>query len=203
MLTLDHLAVAAATLNEGRIAVESALGVSLQQGGEHAYFGTHNLLLGLEDGLYLEVIAINPDAPSPPYARWFDLDRFEGAPRLSNWICRSGDLLPSVGHFSGAGTPVALERGSLRWQMAVPEDGVLPFDNMFPALMQWHGREHPAQMLRPSGCRLQRLIVSHPQADELRDVMTPALQDTRVVYETGVIGLSAEIATPDGATRLL
>ena len=40
---------------------ESGLGVSLQQGGEHAVFHTHNRLLGLEDGLYLEAIAVNPE----------------------------------------------------------------------------------------------------------------------------------------------
>ena len=39
-----------------------------------------------------------------------------------------------------------LSRGDLRWQMAVPGDGILPFDNMFPALMQWHS-PHPAAQL--------------------------------------------------------
>ena len=79
MLQLDHLAVAARDLDEGRAVVEAALGVTLQRGGRHARFGTHNLLLGLEDGLYLEVIAIDPDAPGPDEARWFDLDRFDAA----------------------------------------------------------------------------------------------------------------------------
>ncbi|MEL6648491.1 MAG: VOC family protein, partial [Pseudomonadota bacterium] len=45
MLELDHLAIAAETLEDGREAVEAALGVSLQPGGQHAHFGTHNLLL--------------------------------------------------------------------------------------------------------------------------------------------------------------
>lgn len=81
MLELDHLAVAAETLEDGREAVETALGVRLQPGGQHPHFGTHNMLLGLEDGLYLEVISIDPAAPKPGYARWFDLDRFEGFAR--------------------------------------------------------------------------------------------------------------------------
>ena len=92
MLELDHLAVSGATLEAARAAVEDALGVPMQPGGEHDVFHTHNTLLGLEDGLYLEAIAINPAAPTPDRPRWFDLDRFEGSARLSNWICRTDDI---------------------------------------------------------------------------------------------------------------
>ena len=123
---MDHIAVAATTLEEGREAVEDALGVVLQSGGQHEHYGTHNLLLGLEDGLYLEVIAIDPDAPVPTYPRWFDLDRFEGRARPHIWICRTNDLASAVSRFPEAGLPVSLERGDLRWQMAVPSTGILP-----------------------------------------------------------------------------
>ncbi len=59
-LKLDHLAVACANLDEGVDWVEEQLGVPLQPGGQHARYGTHNKLLGLGDGLYFEVIAIDP-----------------------------------------------------------------------------------------------------------------------------------------------
>ncbi|WP_320179429.1 VOC family protein [Roseovarius pacificus] len=198
MLELDHLAVAARTLEEGRAAVEEALGVRLQGGGRHPHFATHNLLLGLEDGLYLEVIAIDPDAPPPDYARWFDLDRFDGPPRLNTWICRSDDLTGEVVRFPQAGRPVALSRGDLNWRMAVPDDGILPYDNLFPALIQWDCEAHPAERLTASGCSLQRLLVSHPQAGELADLLGPVLRDERVQFERGLPGLRAEIATPAG-----
>lgn len=64
MLTFDHIAISAITLDEGVKAVEAALGARLAGGGEHAYMATHNRLLGLGD-LYLEVIAANPAAPGP------------------------------------------------------------------------------------------------------------------------------------------
>ncbi|MBU3258617.1 VOC family protein [Roseovarius sp. PS-C2] len=198
MLELDHLAVAARTLEEGRAAVEGALGVRLQGGGRHPHFATHNLLLGLEDGLYLEVIAIDPDAPPPDYARWFDLDRFDGSPRLNTWICRSDDLTGEVVRFPQAGQPVALSRGDLNWRMAVPDDGILPYDNLFPALIQWDCAAHPAERLTASGCSLLRLVVSHPQAGELADLLGPVLREDRVQFERGVPGLRAEIATPGG-----
>ncbi|MEO0751358.1 MAG: VOC family protein [Pseudomonadota bacterium] len=197
MLELDHLAVAAETLEDGREAVEAALGVTLQPGGHHAHFGTHNLLLGLEDGLYLEVIAVDPAAPKPSHARWFDLDRFEGFARLTTWVCRSDDLTGHVARAPKAGNPVALARGDLNWRMAVPEGGRLPFDHTYPAVMQWDCAAHPAARLAPSGCRLTRLVVRHPEADALRtDLKT--LEDARVVFETGAPALRAEFDTPFG-----
>ncbi|MEM7733305.1 MAG: VOC family protein [Pseudomonadota bacterium] len=201
MLELDHLAVACETLDEGREAVEAALGVVLQPGGQHPRYGTHNLLLGLEDGLYLEVIAIDPSAPEPDYPRWFDLDRFEGYARLTNWICRSDDLNAHAAQDPRVGVPVDMVRGNLSWRMAVPENGQLPFTNCHPAVMQWNGIDHPAARLAPSGCRLERLTIRHPEADALR-AMLGAMEDARIEIETGDAGLSAEFTTPFGPRAL-
>lgn len=198
MLGLDHIAVAAETLEAGRDYVESRLGMALRPGGQHAHFGTHNMLLGLADGLYLEVIAIDPSAPKPAYPRWFDLDRFTGAPRVGNWICRSDDLDEVVATMPQAGRPVALSRGDLHWSMAVPETGQLPYDDCFPACMQWRSNPVPAEILPPSGCRLIRLTVRHPDAGALKRQLSPHFNDPRVVFETGAPGLSAVIDTPTG-----
>lgn len=198
MLTLDHIAMVGETLEEAAQAVETALGVAMQPGGQHARFATHNRLLGLADGLYLEAIAIDPGAPRPACPRWFDLDNMTGAPRIGNWICRTGDLDRAVACLPQAGMPVDLVRGALRWRMAVPEDGKLPFDNRFPAVMQWQTTPTPAQILTPSGCRLSRLIIAHPEAKRLRAEIAPHLVDARVIFETGLSGIRAEFDTPSG-----
>jgi hypothetical protein len=202
-MQLDHLAVAGATLQDATSAVEDALGVAMQPGGRHDVFGTHNRLLGLADGLYLEAIAVDPDAPQPARPRWFDLDRFAGPARLTNWICQTDDMTATLaGMPAGAGQPVALARGDLRWDMAVPANGVLPFDNLFPALISWHSPVHPSAMLAASGCALRRLVVSHPEAQALRATLAAAFSDARVVFETGPAGLMAEMDTPLGLRRL-
>jgi hypothetical protein len=58
--------------------------------------GTHNRLLGLGEGLYLELIAIDPQAPPPGRPRWFGLDRPQDLPadrpRLLHWVARSDDI---------------------------------------------------------------------------------------------------------------
>ncbi|MFZ1661557.1 MAG: VOC family protein, partial [Paracoccaceae bacterium] len=41
-MELDHIAVSAATLDEGIAHVEATLGVPLAGGGQHAYMSTHN-----------------------------------------------------------------------------------------------------------------------------------------------------------------
>ena len=198
-LLFDHLAVSATTLEEGVAWVEEALGVQLAGGGKHALMSTHNRLLGLGD-LYLEVIAADPGAPAPAWPRWFDLDRFAGRPRLTNWICRCDDLAAAVtASPAGVGVPVDLARGDYRWRMAVPGDGRLPFDNAFPALIQWQGTLHPAKALPEAGVRLVRLEIQHPLADALRATLADRLDDARVAIVPGrEKAMRASFATPKG-----
>ena len=196
-MELDHLAVSGTTLEEAREAVETALGVRMQPGGQHPLFGTHNTLLALDGGLYIEAIAIDPDAPAPGRSRWFDLDNFTGPASLTNWICRTGNLAAELARSrSDLGSPIALSRGELRWSMAVPESGRLPYDNLHPALIQWQGDLHPVSMLDPKGCALRRFVITHPDAATLQSELS--LNDARVVFETGQPGLMAEIDTPNG-----
>jgi hypothetical protein len=203
VIALDHIAVAGETLAAATRHVEEVLGVPLEQGGEHDVFYTHNTLLGLEDDLYLEAIAANPDAPVPDRARWFDLDRFTGPPRLTNWICRCDDLDATQAALpEGFGTPVALKRGDLRWRMAVPVDGVLPFDNCAPALMQWLGDARPALRLRQRDCRLTSFEVRHPDADALAELLAPVLADGRISFRTGAPQLCAKFTTAKGPATL-
>ncbi|HEX9858309.1 MAG TPA: VOC family protein [Paracoccaceae bacterium] len=199
MLALDHLAVSAETLGAGVAAVEAALGVPLAGGGQHAHMATHNRLLGLGD-LYLEVIAADPDVPRPAWPRWFDLDNFTGAPRLTNWVARCDDLMvEAAASPEGVGVPVSLSRGKFRWQMAVPADGRLPFEGAFPALIQWQGLAHPATGLPDAGVRLTLLEVAHPQAASLNTLLAGRLSDPRLVIVPGpVTALRASFATPHG-----
>ncbi|WP_299024206.1 VOC family protein [uncultured Sulfitobacter sp.] len=204
MITFDHIAVAGETLAAATAHAEGALGVPLQQGGEHAVFHTHNTLLGLEDGMYLEAIAINPDAPAPTRPRWFDLDNFSGVPRLTNWICRCDDLDATLaGLPDGFGQPFDLQRGDLRWRMAVPASGVLPYDNCAPALIQWIGDAHPAPRMAQKGCRITTLTVQHPKASVLGALLAPLLVDRRVEFKPGdVPQLTAHFTTPEGTAVL-
>ncbi len=199
MLRFDHLAVSALDLAEGVAAVEAALGVALAGGGQHPHMATHNRLLGLGD-LYLEVIAADPDQVAPVWPRWFDLDNFEGLPRLTNWVACCDSISAAVAASpEGVGIPVALQRGDYRWQMAVPADGKLPFDGCFPALIEWGGSLHPARALPESGVRLQLLEIAHPQAGALNAALAGVFEDPRVVIVPGAAkAMRAVFTTPHG-----
>lgn len=205
MLRFDHIAISAETLEEGVATVEAALGVALAGGGQHPHMATHNRLLGLGD-LYLEVIAADPAAARPAWPRWFDLDRFSGRPRLTNWVAGCDDLAAAVALSpAGVGVPVSLQRGDYRWQMAVPADGRLPFHGGFPALIQWQGSLHPTGALPDAGVRLTRLEIALPEAKDLRNVLEGlGFSDPRVVLTEGeTTQLCARFDTPHGPRVLM
>ncbi|MBP0481118.1 VOC family protein [Sagittula salina] len=201
-LTLDHIAVLGETLAEAVDHVEAALGHPMRPGGSHARFGTHNQLLGLSPDLYIEAIAIDPSAPGPGDARWFGLDTFQGAARLDKWVCAVDDVAAAIALLPMAGRLVELERNGLRWIMAVPEDGMLPFGGLFPALIQWKVPVPPGKALTPSDSTLEALVVTHPEAPALEALLAPVLDAPLVRFETGTAGLAAYVRQK-GATVVL
>jgi hypothetical protein len=70
---LDHLVVAARSLDDGVAWCEATLGVVPAAGGGHAPMGTHNRLLAVSSARfphsYLEIVAVDPEAPAPSRPR--------------------------------------------------------------------------------------------------------------------------------------
>jgi glyoxalase-like protein len=209
MLVFDHLTVAALTLEQGVAHIERALGVVIPAGGAHPLMGTHNHLMRLGEGAFLELIAPDP-AATPQRARWFGLDdpamrrSLEGSPRLVNWVARVPDLKAALRALDGTqGEAVRVTRGDLSWLISVPPDGSLPFDGAFPTLIEWPSGTHPSSRMADLGCRLEKFSVTHPQGARLAEVLAPLFSDARVNIETGAaVGLRATIATPGGAREL-
>jgi len=158
---IDHLIVAARDLDEGSAYVRERLGVDVLPGGKHATMGTHNRVLSLGPDAYLEVLAIDPDAPPPARPRWMSLDApgtrslLARGPALLHWVERT-DALEAAARSTPALEIHAFERGPYRWRMALPPDGSLPGAGREPTLIQWEG-PRPSERLPDSGCRLVRL----------------------------------------------
>lgn len=212
---LDHLVVAAATLAQGVAWCESTLGVTPGPGGRRARFGTHNRLLKIATAawpdVYLEIIAIDPEAPPPDRPRWFGLDdpalqaALADGPRLIHAVARSTMLdmhrwgLITVG--CRPGDPVSASRhtaqGLLSWQILVPEDGRLDCGGALPTLIQW-GAVHPAAQMPDSGVTLQALRL-RGVPDRARAVLR--LPGVAFVGGSGP-ALQAQLATPAGCVVL-
>jgi hypothetical protein len=134
--------------------------------------GTHNCLLKLGPATYLEVIAVDPEAEVPYVPRWFQLDRTGApAPRLATWVARTGAIQAAAACSPAFGRITPMERGALRWEITLPEQGGLPFDGIAPTLIQWRTETHPAALLAESGCALVGLEGFHPQPAELSELL--------------------------------
>lgn len=206
----DHLVLAARELDAGVAWLEERLGVTLATGGKHARMGTHNRLLGLGADLYLELIAIDPQASPIDRPRWFGLDTLdlpEQRPRLIHWVARSDDLardLAACRH--DAGDILAMERGDFRWRITVPADGHLPGGGLLPTLIQWDVPFHPARRLPESGCRLMKLEAFHSAAADLKADLAAISLASRLDLHAAEAGdpaqLVAYLKTPRGLVEL-
>lgn len=169
---LDHLVIAARSLDEGVAWCEATLEVVPGPGGKHELMGTHNRLFAIASAAfpraYFEIIAIDRDAPAPRRARWFGMDGLDlsHGPRLVNAVARTPalDALLSTLRTAGldAGRALAASRetpgGRLHWRIAVRDDGTLACDGAMPTLIEW-GERHPSDSMPACGVALQALTV--------------------------------------------
>jgi hypothetical protein len=213
MNRLDHLVIAAETLQQGIDYIRSTLAVEIPEGGFHKTMGTHNHLMQLGNDAYLEVIAIDPQAAIPEHPRWFNLDdalmreSLRRQPRLITWVMNTADI-KAVNHNSEIpiGIPTELSRDSLSWQVGLTEDGRLLANGLIPYVIQWETAPHPSGSMADLGCRLQSLEIFHNRPNWLRSVLASigaghlvnihSLPDTETPY------LSANIETPSGIVNL-
>lgn len=202
--------VAARTLEEGVAWVEARLGAPMGPGGKHGLMGTHNRLLSLGDGRFLEMIAVDPEAQPPKRPRWFSLDepetieRLEQGPALIHWVARSDDIERAV-HATAGGEPeiLSLSRGTYRWKIGVPPSGRLAQEGIAPTIIQWQGA-HPCDSLAESGCRLERLVLRHREAAHTLQTLRAAGLSPADPLEARAdgSGLEAHIRTPRGIVEL-
>jgi hypothetical protein len=205
MAEIDHIVLGARTLEEGAAFVEQHLGVKPRAGGKHDGSGTHNMLLGLGRGTYLEIIAPDPTQPDPPHGRLFDLDdpsmrvMLEAEPRLIAWVARTPVLDAVVARLGPrAGEVKEMSRGELHWRMAFPPQRQ-DMDNLIPALIQWQG-EGASSRLPDSHCRLLSLEAEHPDAEAVKAALAERGLDEAVrVRRSPHVRLVARLRRADGA----
>ena len=219
---IDHLVVAASTLDEGVAWCESTLGITPGPGGEHPLMGTHNRLFSIASPLYpcayFEIIAITSGAASVrniSALRWFDLDNKalqlqlkQSGPQLIHFVANTPQAAPAI----QALTKLGIDRGELleasrmtpngllAWKITVRTDGQRLMQGTLPTLIEW-GDVHPTQHMASSGVTLQSLTANQPDTDDLRAAYTAInLQGVEVVQ--GLPNLVATFNTPRGSVTL-
>lgn len=172
--TLDHLVLVCDDLQQGIDYCERMLGVRPPPGGQHLRMATHNHLLNLGGGVYLEVIAVDPHVPAPAHARWFGMDerRAGAGPRLTTFVARTNDIVAAAQALPVLGPVCEMQRNTLSWQITIRPDGALNDDGAVPALIQWPAGVDPTMTMPDLGCRFVALEIFHPRPDQLRSAWT-------------------------------
>lgn len=205
-LALDHLVIAATDLDSGEAWLRDQFGVPLAGGGQHTGMGTHNRLLQLGHGVYLELIAADPSQPEPAQKRPFMLDdpglkaRLARSPLLVHWVLRSTELdadLSRLTYQPGPATPMV--RGALRWRLTVASGGRPAADGLLPSVIQWDvpDDQHPTARLPDTGVQLDGLTVHAPRA--VLDCLPRFSAPVDILIEaSNHARLSARFLTPRG-----
>jgi len=202
---LDHLVVAARTLEEGAAYIERMLGVPMSLGGQHPQMGTHNRLLNLGGGVYLEVLAIDPQGIPPDRPRWFGLDspalqqRLEAGPALIHWVARTDDIHGVLQRVPRLGRVHHMHRGDLSWDITIPDDGNLLEGGLIPSLICWGETPHPTTRLPDVGCQLVGLYGVHPEPRQVSRMLAElGLEGVLELREGDQVRLEAWIEAPKG-----
>ena len=203
---LDHLVYAAPDLEVATSGLERRLGFRPDYGGKHAGGLTHNAILSLGQGSYLEIIAPVPGAEALASSLPFGLGSLT-APRLVTWAAAPPDLERRVESARAAGYDPGeiitsgrdLPDGrKLSWRVAVrPEAGG---DGLVPFLVEWTTQSHPSATA-PKGCRFVSLTAEHPEPENVL-VMLKALGVELSVSKGRTPRLIATLDAPNGTVEL-
>ena len=170
---VDHLVYGTPDLAAGIDLIEKRVGVRATPGGQHPGAGTHNALIALGPGAYLEIVGPDPSQPKAAGLRWFRIDGLT-APRLVTWAARASNL----GQLAGEALRSGIELGAvspgrrqtqdgtvLSWRLTNPRahiaDGIVPF------FIDWGETPHPAHTAA-AGALLVDLRAEHPEAEKVR-----------------------------------
>mmetsp|Transcript_65302 Transcript_65302/g.211514 ORF Transcript_65302/g.211514 Transcript_65302/m.211514 type:complete len:259 (+) Transcript_65302:99-875(+) len=187
-LRVDHLVFVVPELDAGVADFERLTGVRPCMGGRHVGIGTHNALVSLGEGVYLELLAKDPTQEESKTAAWLGVDSSKAC--LTTFCAcpaNAADQLDRVATSSKdqSGYDVGPIRDMsrhtpvgklLRWRLAAEnhKQGVaqLPEGGLVPFLIDWSLNElpHPSET-SPSGCRLVALRAQHPDPSAVEKVL--------------------------------
>ena len=206
---IDHFSIGARDLDQGAAALRDALGVIVPRGGKHAAMSTHNCVMQAGDESFLEIIAIDPEAPPPGRVRWFTLDdpttqdRLASRPRALCWVVGTDGLDDIVAHSPvDLGEVVPFSRGDRSWRLTVPKDGSLPEAGLLPAFIEWSPGAHPSTGMQDLGVSLEKVRLTHPDPHHLQGLLQSLGVDHLAKVEEGPRGLAFVLKTPLGEAIL-
>ena len=203
---IDHFAIGCSSLAAGVASLKKSLGVEVPNGSKHDMMSTHNCVMQSGNESFLELIAVDPDAPAPGRTRWFTLDdpktttRLAERPRALCWVVSTDNLDEIVAASPvDLGEIVTFVRGERSWRLTVPADGHLPEKALLPAFIEWSPGPHPSTGQQNLGVALNRVQLHHPDPESVTDKLAQLKVDHLATVTQGAeAALSFELSTPGG-----
>lgn len=167
---IDHIVLGISDLDRGIAEMVRRTGVRPVIGGAHPGRGTHNALMSLGPGIYLEIIAPDPAQKTPPQG----FDMLAGLQNLTpiGWAVATDDAPALRSDLADLGYKLSPLRPGAR---ALPGGTTLNWvsfglpdaPELAPFFIAWgQGAKHPSAT-SPGGCRLGALGLSGPASTKL------------------------------------
>jgi len=176
---IDHLVIGANDLEQGVTFLKDKLNVILPQASKHVDMSTHNCVAPTGNDSFIEILSIDPDAPEPNRARWFDMDKpavkdkFKQSPCAYHWVVGTNDLDAVIANSPiPLGEVVKFTRDERSWRLTIPVDGSLQEQGLIPTFIEWSPGAHPSTGMNDLGITLEEVVLTHPKPEWLTDILT-------------------------------
>jgi len=197
---IDHIILGISDLDQGMASFEQLTGVRPVYGGKHPG-GTHNALVSLGDGLYVELIAIQGDAATPPGS----LAGLKTLRTLTpiGWAVSSTNAADIRKRMDSAGFPLTEPSGGSR---ATPAGATLSWQSLelqkkfdeAPFFIVWGAQSPHPSTTSPTGCKLQQWRIAGPNRaalEQLRRTLDLPID----IAETAASAFRLSLACPKGS----
>lgn len=198
---VDHVMLGIDDLERGIAQFEKLTGVRPVFGGKHPG-GTHNALVSLGEGTYLEILAVQPGvAPPEDYAGLKQLHALTPI----GWAVSSKDSAQLRNRLTSAGLAVTESTAgsrttpagtTLSWQTFGLKEG---FDEA-PFFIVWSPQSAHPSTTSPTGCKLQQWRVAGPHLRNLEQLRS-ALDLPIDVAEAKSTALRLSLQCPQGTVE--
>jgi hypothetical protein len=198
---VDHILLGIDDLERGMEQFEKLTGVRPVAGGKHPR-GTHNALVSLGDGTYVEILALQPGITPPK--EYGGLQQLHALTPIG-WAVSSKDVtglrnrLTSAGMKvtePGAGSRTTPAGGTLSWQTFGLAEGFAEA----PFFIVWSPQSPHPSTTSPTGCRLQQWRIAGPHSKNLERLRS-ALDLGIEVAEAKSTALRLSLQCPKGAVE--
>lgn len=171
-LKIDHILLGISDLEVGSQEFESLTGVRPIFGGVHPNIGTHNALVSLGNGIYLEIIAPQKKGKklTGPFRGFENMDQLG----LIGWALQTSDLSQAFEGLEESGVSNSgIQPGSrktpqndiLEWATIFPlEDGLTVIQ---PFFINWKKMDLHPSLSTPPGCSLEHFKYANDHKDPI------------------------------------